>query len=914
MEELIAKQTLEIAELKFQLLKAQSNNTQISTSTTLELASQIRDCISKNEELTEFINANEEYAPRRKNLLDEIRELQLDIIAKYAKPEKKLGNFDGNVIDFKKAKQDLVAMIETEQSLKMFLGTEYPEPIKTRCEVHERTLSKTANDCINGRFKLLIMGDFQSGKSTTVDALCDGRYVCAIGEGLATSAVLICVTYADEEYTKIHWRTKKQLTTIFDKIKQWLPDYDFKTFDLDKPKARKKLAAAINTLRTSEECPNVSDGDTKFLMLCDFILKYYGTDELSKKMVAIEASNETAEITRFPPKDETLWKKQGTTGFTIDEALFVFIEKVDCFVNSETLRKLNCIIIDSPGLFNSSYDTMVTEQAMVDANVIMYVLPYYKGMDENACKSLYAIKRNYPDVHRKLFIVNNMKPGNQKVFKSNCEKIKEMFGKEKDVYRYDARLAYLLQIKKLFDSGRATGKDYRHLLTVTVERYDDNEVRNFTEFPEAWAVQIGKYGDALGGNYVDIEAGLKISGFIAIVDALQNFINSNEAYLVIISNGLAHMTQEILEIKGSLYHSYIEPYILDQEIVENLWNNRINKARVFQDFILKSLNEAIYDGGEDSLFSRLVQEEYENMFTEDYYADLSCEVAGVIYDNKKKLLSIKSLFKKDEYKNKLTEVLTPLITEKVNDLVERKIRYSNSLIESGQDRIVRNTFVSAMDTVEEKLMQRWLSLYDDDKNFKMKDFFSLYKGLKSSVKIISGSIDGNADDLSVDRSLLLGGLAGEIASLVAGLAAMVAGYIALVFADPTGVTEGIAICIAGILLFVAGPIGSMFAGDWVRDKCVKKLGGMLLPKIKTDKTIRGFESVVERQLTLMITEYIKNQNVNIQMMENERDVAMHPTADREIRCFRSIETYKQLDEQLRIYEKYKQEHLTDETA
>ena len=49
-------------------------------------------------------------------------------------------------------------------------------------------------------------------------------------------------------------------------------------------------------------------------------------------------------------------------------------------------------------------------------------------------------------------------------------------------------------------------------------------------------------------------------------------------------------------------------------------------------------------------------------------------------------------------------------------------------------------------------------------------------------------------------------------------------------------------------------------------------------------------------------------------MKNERDIALHPTADKEKLCFRSVKAIQQLNEQLKVYDKYIQEHLTYETT
>ena len=49
-------------------------------------------------------------------------------------------------------------------------------------------------------------------------------------------------------------------------------------------------------------------------------------------------------------------------------------------------------------------------------------------------------------------------------------------------------------------------------------------------------------------------------------------------------------------------------------------------------------------------------------------------------------------------------------------------------------------------------------------------------------------------------------------------------------------------------------------------------------------------------------------------MKNERDLALHPTPDKEKLCFRSVEAMQQLNEQLKIYDKYIQKHITYETT
>ena len=900
------EEKLNAAVEQFEILKDNLDN--FSVREKLEMASSIRDNLSNDKSIITSCNENQLLSEKRKLLLDDMRKFQMDVIEEQTISDKESDTEKyGRVIDFSKAKEDLGAMIEQEQSLNLFEETSEPKIYQSisNCKTHQQTLIRVADSCKNGKYKVLIMGDFQSGKSTTVDALCDGRHVCAIGKGIATSAVLVTVTYSAKEYPPvIHWRTKNQFTCIFNRIRPYIQSYNWDDFDLDSQSSRNQLKKEINKLRNSKSS-NLGQGDTKFMMLCDFVLHYYDTNELKQKKQSLRTIVDTSEITKFPDKGETIWKKKGVAGFEIDEILFIFIESVDCFVSSETLRNLNCTIIDSPGLFNSAYDTMVTEQAMIEAHAIMYVLPFEKAMREDVCASLYKIKNDYPDVHRKLFIVNNSRPGSKAVYESNCETIKTMFGANKIVPRYDAKLSYLLQVKHLYDIGKASITDYKHLLTVEVEDYDMDGETTYDNFDDAWIEHISAYERILKGNY---ENGLQKSGFLNVIDELKKFIEINESYAVIVSNGIAPMIQEISGIKNSIYRSYIEPYISSQEEIGNRWENRIKEAKEFQKLVSKLIRKAVFDG-DNSLIDRMAIEEYGKLFTGDFYIELSREIAGVIYDNKKSLLSIKSLFKKSEFKAKVVEKLKPLIEKKVVDIVSGKIKYLDRLIESKQDQTVTNMFTPVMDNVEFKLLQEWHKLFNDD-NFKMQDYLVLVKDLSPAQNINYSDSPYDASVLSenTDRLILFQGFVSEISTIIAGVVSMIAGYVALVFTDPTGISEAIAFAIAGVLGLMGGFV-AIIAPNWAREKSVNKLGELLISKIKTNEVETGFNSLVRKQLESIILKYIAAQKVDIQKMKNERDLAMQPTDNREALCFKAIEETKRLNEQLKAYCNYLQKHL-----
>lgn len=919
MEEKNIKQKLEKAEEKLQLLKTQSNNTQMSIRTILLLASQIRDSISKDEDVTEFCNTSKECALQRQKLLDEIRKMQLNIIEEHIGQYKDLEDLNGNIKDFDKSKQDLVAMIEAEQAKLLFEESESPKLLESiaDCKKHTATICSVAENCKNGRFLVLILGDFQSGKSTTIDALCDGRHISAIGDGTATSAVLVKVSYGEKDGIRICWRDKEQLMPIFNRIKRVMPKYDWGAFDLDKREERIKLAHSIEQIRENQTKilkkieQDLSQSDVKFLMLCDLILAFYGTETLKAKKVSLISISDISDITRFPKDGETKWKKDGVKNFTIDEAIFVFIDSVACDTPSETLKKLNCTVIDSPGLFNSDYDTMVTESAMVAAHAIVYVLPYHKGVGQDVYVSLLTIKKRYhDDIHKKLFIVNNVDSLKEYAFvESNREFIKTEFGSEKEVFVYDAKVSYFAQLKRRYDMGLATSTDFAHLMHAKRKTpIGIAKELHFQTFDDAWEFHMNPYKAAYGTNETSsVDTYLNESGFLNTVLALKAFIEKNKAYAVILSNALIPMCCELVAIKRELVKRYIEPYTTSYENLVAKWETRIANAEKFQNMVENIVQLQLFGTQNDqSLCDRISKEEYDRIFSSDFYEQMAQEIAYVLYDNKGQLLVTKTLFKKDKelFKKRFGDIVFPWIREKLTSMITYRMKYALELVESGQNSIIDNMFTPVASNIKLKLEKEWFLMFKDEKNYKMDDYITVPDNLKGCVVEKKEQSPGTDIMSSTTISLtLLGGLVLQITAVVAGVAAMIAGYIGAILCDPTGMSQTVALILFA-LLGIGGLIIESFAPDWLRDKFANALQDMVLPKLK-EQGSTGFRDIVNSQIKAILNRYAEGRKVDIQKMKNERDVALTPNPNQEEHCFRALEIIDKITEQVSVYDAYK---------
>lgn len=873
----------------------------------LKDAATLRENVCNDQEIIDGCNSDVSISTERKNILQLIRSFQIDLITKNIRRVTENDISCEEIKDFKKAKADMSYMIDNELKKELFADYE-DNPIFGNidtCRDHIVTLHRVKRNCDDDKYNVLLMGEYQAGKSTTLDALCDGHHISAIGDGTATSAVLVSVSYAPEERINIRWKSKEQLSLILDKIKIFIPGFNWTSFDLDDINDRTDLAMAIDNLRQSNDCPKMGDGDSKFLMISDFLLKYYSTNELSNMQESLQTVSEVSEITRFPKNGETQWRKYGVSSFSISEGIFVFIDCVECYIPSETLRKLNCTIIDSPGLFNSSYDTLITEQAMIDAHAIMYILPRHKAIGDDNCKSLYRIKDNYTDVHSKLFIVNNLDFTLQNGFiAANLETIKAMFGEDKEVYCYDAQLSYLIQLKKSFDLGEIKENEYSHLMSVTERSFLVAEtVISFHSFEEAWAHHTKKYPNShiLGS----VEGALYNAGFISMISELESFIAKNKAYAVIVSNGIKPMSRELSSVNTSLYLQFIEPYVSSYDKISEKWNDRILKAQKFQSYMVDLIKDELFLGGGKSLLERVTEDEYHKLFTYEYFQELAEAIARVLYDNKGSLLVTRTLFKRDKelFKKRFTSLATPLIEKEIIDLVSAKISYMRGLINSDQDSTITNLFKPTVEKTETLLENKWESEFKEDQDFLMSNYVDIKKSLSGTWNSTADSNTYNTGVLSsgMINLTLLGGLITQIAVVVTGVATLIASYISAILCDPTFTSLAITLGLG-----VVGTVISAFAPEYVKNKFVRPLAKEIRPKLVSEGGI-GFRRVILDQINCAFNNYVNNLSVDINKMKNDRDIALTPRDNLEVLCFNAAEATVKINKQLDVYDGYRKE-------
>lgn len=258
-------------------------------------------------------------------------------------------------------------------------------------------------------YTLVLIGGFQSGKSTLFNYLCDGRELSPVGPnggGLRTSGCMVTahpVKEGESERAIITWRSPEELLTSLGNplIKYYENPVSFvsltpREVNLDKEEDRNKLAQlAIQEL--TNPSADLSDENMELLRFTLLVCRFYNHFEQRCKAGKSECTpDETVKLTSYPQEWEGKWYNTQEKGawmelpnFSEEEVQFAFCGGVELFLDSPILRNIGCSIIDCPGLFISKWDTEIASRCIREANAILYMM---KGEMELSQEGLTALQ------------------------------------------------------------------------------------------------------------------------------------------------------------------------------------------------------------------------------------------------------------------------------------------------------------------------------------------------------------------------------------------------------------------------------------------------------------------------------------------------------------------------------------------
>ena len=453
-------------------------------------------------------------------------------------------------------------------------------PDKTRARIRE--LRRKA---LEDQFRLVLVGEFGSGKSTTFDALCDGRAISPWGLGLKTSAcVLTAQNLADPnepERCQIEWRDKRRLVEGFaDQTLRELSALAPTRFqvtlsreqvgsalDLDIAEdlelARKAIALELDRWRSNKSAYKTEDLDV--IRFAALVAQHWGSSELSQHRALKEVSVAELELLiTFPTNWESQWSAGDPRCFTATETAFVFIESVVCRVHAQGLERLGCAVVDCPGLFASTWDTGVATRAMQDADAIFYLINAGKGLPQSDLNALQFIRDH--DWQDKLFYGLNMR---QNAKRTIVERIAPDIASKLESGGFevpeDGLMLYHAALGLLACQGRslitAPERFDRHSRDVMVAKARAQDCRG--ETPEAvWGEMVQDMmhvlrvperqdiADTPDADSVDICR--RVSGLDPMFDRVERFVLGRRARSILIDNGCEPIGAGLDEFDGDL--------------------------------------------------------------------------------------------------------------------------------------------------------------------------------------------------------------------------------------------------------------------------------------------------------------------------------------------------------------------------
>ncbi len=294
---------------------------------------------------------------------------------------------------------------------------------------HRRTLSAVLTKVLEDQFRFVLAGEFQCGKSTTFNALCDGRELSPRGMGIKTSGCVVSASHLSDPRTApfatVQWRTASELGPgmagpLYAHLRRLSParfgrgpEGNRTPPDPDDPEDLRLLKAAARAEWAAWERDRAGYdpdrlGHLDVLRCATLIARYWADDRLTRlRNRETFSPSETAAFMTFPVDWEERWMAGDPDAFSMEEVIFLFVRAVRLHIHSPHLSRLGCVAVDCPGLYASRWDTQSARAAMADADAILYVFDGSRPLKRSDLRALEFIRAN--DMDPKLFYGCNLR-------------------------------------------------------------------------------------------------------------------------------------------------------------------------------------------------------------------------------------------------------------------------------------------------------------------------------------------------------------------------------------------------------------------------------------------------------------------------------------------------------------------------
>jgi hypothetical protein len=461
---------------------------------------------------------------------------------------------------------------------------------EVRGEIRER-IGRSRRKAEEDQFEIVLVGEFQGGKSTTFNALCDGRAISPRGMGIKTSACrLSAQNLADRgapERAVITWRTKRDIVLMAGDIAVThlaikyperfgpisTPEALAERLDMDSRDDRALLLEALHeewNLYGRDKAYYMRDerGQERMDMLqsATLAVAHYGSAGWKRLVSRAELPVvDVGPLIAFPTDWTERWNNHGfdtpAQAIPVEMSAFVFIARILSHLHSESLARLGCRITDCPGIFASAWDTKVATEAMYEADAIWYLLNGARDIGAGDLKVIrWICDSSWRD---KLWFSVNMR-GNtraiieQKIRPAQHQKLSQngIPLHPDDLHLYHAALALRATQGDSLLKGQATEHDKKELCKEAEQGGSDHSTP-----AEAWqglvidylfGLKVPERSKVNGLNAPSI-AIVREQGLLdALLSDIENTVVSRKARSILITQGGQAVRAAIMQFEGFL--------------------------------------------------------------------------------------------------------------------------------------------------------------------------------------------------------------------------------------------------------------------------------------------------------------------------------------------------------------------------
>ncbi len=742
---------------------------------------------------------------------------------------------------------------EKRDALLQILGNAagYEELDKDARDLFAQTIQKLQTDS----FEIVLVGEFQGGKSTTFNALCDGRDISPMGSGVKTSACKISarniVDPNEEERAVVQWKTDDELfLTLRDYATRHLEPEEaerlcrqdergrFTNFDFDNPADFQKLKECVDKewevyKRRPAQYDPQQTGKLDLLYIASLILRFRNDENIRKlreepKTTSVE---EMRRYVAFPIDWAERWGQRSPDAFEWREIALAFVSQVDCYIRSPNLRRLGCVVTDCPGLFAGPWDTAVAHEAMLRADAILYLLNGSRQVGVTELKALRMIQEDQ-QLHKLFFAMNarNAYDHLRDVLRpTNVSTINNHLGdsnfqvKAEDVRIYNALLAYsakhypILAQNATEEELKAWRKTARRAIETLLQLdYEDDAERL----------------KALLQNPNELS---RESGYDELIDAIESLVIERKAESLLFTNGVVPVNAALARLEGDWRLREKNVWADDQkaEAAENEANAALTE---FQETSIEMMNA--------ELDARDVVEVLGNDYVESVYLDNANGVAERIAEKIDELMRsdsgqwkyILGIIKRRiaGHDNRQTQELNDAFKDYVSQAIEETCGPAKkgwlANIEQSENSTYKITIGQRCQNISNKIQALW------QKTVSMESRKNYLDGLKpqeiSSQKIGAAILKSyNGDNLYKYVETALATQFGvRIASVMTGTVVAAIGLVIAVLIIDTLVTFGVGMLLAFLTGVLGGGVSEAFY-DKFGSKITRTLNEKLAPSI-----------------------------------------------------------------------------------